>query len=93
MKSVINGKLFDTSKMEVLIERDCHNNGNYIGAQKLLITKSGLLAFVQESNDPIAMGNSLEAVDKPTAMGLIDGWDVDDEAEAALMANGLIAAA
>lgn len=90
MKSVINGKLFDTSKMTVIIYRDCYNCGNLIGTKKLMITKSGVLVIVQETMDPISMNENLEPVDRETAIAYISGWDVDDDAELALLTNNLV---
>lgn len=91
MKSVINGKLYNTATMTTLCERSAYNNGNYAGDSSIRVTKSGNYAFVVTSNgQDLYRQSSIEAIRKEDIAGYIDGWRLDDKEVEALTQHGIL---
>jgi predicted chitinase len=91
MKTVINGKLYNTATMTTLCERNSYNNGNYAGDSSIRVTKSGNYAFVVTSNgQDLYRQSSIEAITKDEIASRIDGWRLDDDEVAALAEHGII---
>lgn len=91
MKSVINGKLYDTATMTTLCEKNSYNNGTYCGDSSVRVTKSGNYAFVVTSNGQDLYRNSnITAITKDEIAGYINGWRLDDEEVEALTEHGVL---
>lgn len=94
MKKNIGGRIYDTDKMITLASRPAYNNGTYAGQTELAKTKSGSYAIVITSNgQDCYRQDDIRAIDKCEAADEIDGWTLDDEETAALIAEGILAEA
>ena len=50
MKKILEGKLYDSDKCEVIASRDIYKNGNYAGFDRLLLAKNGNYLIFTKSN-------------------------------------------
>jgi predicted chitinase len=91
MKSIINGKLYNTATMTILCSRDAYHNGTYAGDSSIRVTKGGNYAFVVTSNgQDLYRNDSIEAIAKEEIAARIDGWELDDDEVAALTEHGVV---
>jgi hypothetical protein len=91
MKTIINGKLYNTATMTTLCERNVYINGTYAGDSSIRVTKSGNYAFVVTSNgQDLYRQSRIEAISKDQIAGIIDGWRLDDDEVTALANHGLL---
>jgi hypothetical protein len=94
MKNVINGLLYDTSKMTVLCCHDSYNNNNYCGDESIRVTSGGNYAFVVTANgQDLHRESSITAITKDEIASYIDGWRLNNDEVAALSALGVLAEA
>lgn len=94
MKTVINGKLYDTAKMTTLCARAAYNNGNYAGDRTIRVTPGGSYAYVVESNGQDShLDSSIEAIRKEDIARLIEGWELDETEAQALAEHDILAEA
>lgn len=94
MKSIINGKLYNTATMTTLCERNAYNNGNYCGDSSIRVTRNGNYAFVVTSNgQDLYRESRIEAITKDEIAERIDGWRLDDNEVEALTRIGVLTAA
>jgi hypothetical protein len=91
MKSVINGKLYNTATMTTLASRNAYNNGNYAGDSSIRVTRSGNYAYVVTSNgQDLYRQSRIEAIRKEEIASYIDGWRLDDDEVEALTQHGVL---
>jgi len=91
MKTVINGKVYDTDTMTTLVSNSTYHNGNYSGQSSICKTPGGCYCYVTESNgQDLYRRNSIEAVAKDQITEYIDGWRLDDEELNALLEEGIV---
>lgn len=91
MKSVINGKLYNTATMTTLVSVNDYNNGTYCGDRSIRATRGGAYAYVVTSNgQEIYRQSSIKAIAKDEIAEYIDGWRLDDEEVETLTALGVL---
>lgn len=91
MKKTINGKLYNTETMTTLASKNHHNQGIYSGSTEIAKTRGGLYAVVETSNgQDCYRSDDIEAISKSEIADLIDGWELDDDETAALIAEGIL---
>ena len=88
MKTIYNGKRYDSTKCEVLAERDHYNNGNYAGTTRIVRATNGQLLIWCDSNGQDCYYRSdfyipYEKID-------FDGYDMNDEQTTRCVELGLI---
>ena len=91
MKSVINGKLYNTATMTTLCSVNDHHNGTYCGDRSIRVTPKGAYAYVVTANgQDIYRQSSIEAISKDEIADRIDGWRLDDDEVEALTEHGVL---
>ena len=91
MKTVINGKTYNTDTMTVLVKNPRYNNGNYSGSDSVSVTRNGAYAYVSLSNEQNLYRESyIQALTKTEVAPLIEGWELTDEEYSALVAHGIV---
>jgi predicted chitinase len=92
MKSVINGKLYNTATMTILCERNDYDNGNnYCGDRSIRVTPGGNYVYVVTANgQDLYRQSSIEAITKDEIAERIDGWRLDDDEVEALNQHGIL---
>lgn len=91
MKTSINGRIYNTDKMTTLVSKDAYNNGNCSGSTEICRTKTGLFAIVVTSNGQDCYRRSyIDAIEKDKIADFIDGWRMNDEETATLIAEGIL---
>ena len=89
MKTIHNGKRYDSDKCEVLASRDhsSHSN-NYSGTTRILLASDGVMLIYTESNgQDCYLQDAFYAPDDPINF---DGYDMDDDQVARCVELGLI---
>jgi hypothetical protein len=91
MKSVINGKLYNTATMTTLCSRNAYNNGNYCGDSSIRVTRNGSYCYVVTANgQDLYRESSITAIAKAEIASYIDGWRLGDEDVSALSDHGVL---
>ena len=91
MKTVINGKVYDTDTMTTLVSKSAYHNGNYSGKSSICKTPGGRYCYVTESNgQDLYRENCIEAITKDQIPEYIGGWRLTDEELNALLEEGLV---
>ena len=91
MKTVLNGKTYNTDTMTVLVENKRYNNGNYSGSDSIRVTRNGAYAYVSLSNGQNLYRESyIQALTKNEVASRIDGWELTDEEYSALVEHGIV---
>ncbi len=92
MKEIINGKRYDTRKMTELCSQSVYHNGNYAGANHLLVSDKGNFAIFRSSNGQDCWRTEsiqpLDGVDE--AINAIEGWRLSDDEIHELEKHGVI---
>ena len=92
MKTIINGKLYNTATMTTLCSRNAYNNGNYCGDSSIRVTRNGSYCYVVTANgQDLYRESSITAITKDEIASYIDGWRLDDDEVEALAKHGLLA--
>lgn len=80
MRTIINGKIYNTDTMTSLVTVSRFSNGNYSGSDSVRRTKTGLLALVSTSNgQDLYRCSSIEALAAADLPAAIDGWEITGE--------------
>jgi len=91
MRKIINGKCYNTETMTKLVGKASYSNGNYAGKTEICKTPGGAYAVVTTSSgQDLYRSDDIEAVDKGEIAGRIDGWKLNEEETAILVAEGII---
>lgn len=91
MKKVFSGRLYDTDKMTVIVDRPYYNNGNYAGSDWIGVTKNGHFAYVTDTNgQDLYRRASIEPIKIEEIMPTIDGWSLSAPEIEALTKLGLL---
>ena len=89
MKEIIEGKLYDTKRCEVLATKDHRNNGNYSGQTALLLARNGdLLLWTDSNGQDSYLRDSLDLCHD--SKEFLNGADFTEEQEERLLELGLI---
>jgi len=91
MKTVINGKVYDTDTMTTLVSNKAYHNGNYSGQSSICKTPGGCYCYVTESNgQDLYRRNSIQALTKDQITEYIDGWQLNDEELKTLLEEDIV---
>jgi arginine repressor len=91
VKTIINGKLYNTATMTTLCSCDAYNNGNYCGDSSIRVTKSGNYAFIVTANgQDLFRQSSIDSIRKEDIASYINGWRLDDAEVEALTQHGVL---
>jgi len=88
MKTIHDGKRYDSDKCERLAERDHHNNGNYSGTTHIVRASDGeLLIYRWTNGQDCYLSDEFYVPDEPINFA---GYDMTDEQAARCAELGLI---
>lgn len=91
MKTVINGRIYNTDTMTTLCRRTAYHDGNEAGETRICKTRSGHYALVIDSNgQDLYRQDSIEAIQKQDIPNHIDGWNITDDDADLLIAEGIV---
>ncbi len=91
MKTVINGKVYDTDTMTTLVSNTTYDNGNCSGQTRICKNPGGSYCYVTGSNGQnLFRINCIEAIAKDQIAEIIDGWYLNDKEFKALLEEGIV---
>lgn len=91
MRTVIDGKVYNSETAEELVSVSDYHNGNYCGSRKIMVTGQGRYFLYQSSNgQDLYRGAYIKALAKEEVAAEIDGWRLDEEEQARLIERALI---